>query len=659
MSFSSWPRTASVLALGLVLVSCGGDKVGPEGTVSFIEISPKTKRMYTVGEQQLFSSTITTEAGTAGEGIPVGFVSRDPTLVQVNSTGVATVQKKGGSTWVVVSAGGKSDSAFVEVPLTTCGSTSATAMTTGQVVTDIGATGFCSTASTGDYAVIVHNNSLAASGTSSVEISGVGLGLAPVNGGATFSRTVAGANDLSSAIRAWRRDVAAELRHRRMEASSVAPLAAAARSWYANRPKRASFAAAVPAVGDVMRINVNISGSSCNDSTMIDARVAAISNTAIVLHDPRNPTISAFTDEEYNAYAQMFDSVIHPMDVAAFGAPTDLDNNSRVLLVFTKSVNERTPAGASYYVGGLTHSRDLVPKASCKGSNVAEMFYLLVPDSLGTVNSNKFEKRFVNTVTDATIAHEFQHLINFARRNYLNAATPQAQEEIWLNEGLSHAAEELLFYRRSGRAPRQNFGGADLSNATIYNQWVSYAAGDFLNYNDYLFSPTNTSPFEAGDEVETRGATWGFLRYAIDQTLPSDGTVWYDFVNSGDVGLSNVQKRFNNISTGTLQGLLRDYTISTYTDDLVPAITAKYTQPSWNMRSFYPRLTQILQQNWVWPLNGIALKDTETKSASLQAGAFQVYRFRGLGGTDSFIRVTGTSGTALPAGVTISIVRTQ
>ncbi len=247
MSFSSWPRAGSVLSLGLVLVSCGGDKVGPEGTVSFIEIAPKAKRMYTVGEQQIFTSTITTEAGTAGEGIPVGFVSRDPTLVLINSTGVATVQKKGGSTWIVASAGGKSDSAFVEVPTTTCGSTAPTAMAVGEVVTSIGAAGFCSTASAGDYSVFVHNNSLAASGTSSIEITGAGLGLAPANGSATFSKTAAGPNDFSSAIRAWRRDVAAELRHRRMEASSVAPLAAAARSWYANRPKRASFATAAPA----------------------------------------------------------------------------------------------------------------------------------------------------------------------------------------------------------------------------------------------------------------------------------------------------------------------------------------------------------------------------------------------------------------------------
>src|SRR5690349_21452157 len=170
MSFSSWPRAGVILSLGLVLVSCGGDPVGPDKTVSFIEISPKSARLYTVGQQIAFSNTITTDAGTAGEGIAVSYLSRDPSLVQVNSSGLATALKKGGSTWIVVSAGGKSDSASVEVPTTTCGSVAPTAMSVGQVVTDVGATGFCSGSSSGDYAVIVHNKSIAASGSASIEI---------------------------------------------------------------------------------------------------------------------------------------------------------------------------------------------------------------------------------------------------------------------------------------------------------------------------------------------------------------------------------------------------------------------------------------------------------------------------------------------------------
>jgi hypothetical protein len=659
MSFSSWPRTASVLSLGLVLVSCGGDKVGPEGTVSFIEIAPKTKRMYTVGEQQLFTSTITTEAGTAGEGIPVGFVSRDPTLVLINSTGVATVQKKGGSTWIVVSAGGKSDSAFVEVPTTTCGSTAVTPMTVGQIVTDVGATGFCAGPSTGDYAVIVHNNSILPSGSSSIEVSGTAVGTPPA-GGATFSQVVTSRPSFPQ------RDVGYEMGVRRAEENAARLFAADAKAWYENRKKRATYAVTAPAVNDVMPINVNVSGSNgCSETPqLISARVAAVSNSAIILADPGNPS-GGYTDTEYNEFAQMFDSIINPLDVANFGAPTDLDNNGRVLLVFTKVINSKTPSGSTSFVGGLTHSRDLLPKASCPASNEAEMFYLLVPDPTSPYTAsngnNFFTKAFVSSVTDASVAHEFQHLINFARRRYLNPGAPLPNEEIWLNEGLSHTAEDLLFYRRSGRAPRTNFTGGDINNQGIFDHWRYYVIGNFLNFDEYLLTPNTSSPIQASDGTGTRGATWAFLRYIADHKFTSDGTFWNELVNMGDVGVVNLKNRLGNMTDAAFQAMFRDFVISLYTDDFVAGIPSKYTQPSWDMRSMYPRLTQIYQISppLLFPLSGIGLKDVETKSATLISGGFQVYRFRGLSGADSFIRVTGASGSALPANITISIVRTQ
>lgn len=644
----------------------GGDKVGPEGTVAFIEIAPKTARLYTVGQQVAFTHTITTEAGTAGEGIPVGYVSRDPSLVQVNSTGIATAQKKGGSTYIVVTAGAKSDSAFIEVPTTTCGSVAVTPMTVGQVVTDVSSTGFCAGASDGDYAVIVHNKSITTTGSSSIEISGTAIGTPPAgSAGATFSKSVVPGFGLPSRIP--QRDVAFELRHRRAEALIDKMYGAGAKSWYDSRRKRATFNVAAPAVNDVMSINVQLGGT--NDCTatpqLISGRVAAVSNSAIVVVDPDNPA-GGYTDDEYNGFAQMFDSIINPLDVATFGAPTDIDNNGHVILVFTKVINSKTPAGSNSFIGGLTHSRDLLPKSSCPGSNEAELFYLLVPDPnppyTASNGSDLFTKTFVNAVTDAGIVHEYQHLINFARRRYVNPGAPQPNEELWLNEGLSHTAEDLLFYRRSGLSPRANFKGADINNQGIFDMWRFYVLGNWLNYDEYLQTTTTASPIQSGDATATRGATFVFLRYLADQSFGSDGTFWYDLVNSGDVGVLNIEKRLGNMSDANFQSMYRDFAISLFTDDFVPGIAAKYTQPSLDMRSMYPRLSQIYGLNpaeFFFPLTGIGLKDAISKSVSLAAGGFEVYRFRGLTGTDSFIRVTGAAGGALPPNVTISIVRTQ
>ena len=672
MSFSSLPRAGSALtaaALAATLVGCGGSEpLGPDKTVALIEISPSSAQLYSVGQQVTFSAAITTEAGTSGSGIEIGYVARDKSLLEVNSAGVAKALKKGGSTYVVATAGGKSDSALVEVPLTTCGTVAPRTLAIGEVATDIGETGFCSAASTGEYTVIVHNNSLATSGTSTVEVTGIALSTPPTSAGASFSKAGTGAFSLADRMnRSLRRDVAAEMRHRRNEAADAAPFAATALSWYSSRKNRASFAAAPPAVGDAMTINLAINGptgcgTSSADRLDVATRVAAVSNLAIVLADTRNPA-GGYTDEEYNAFAQMFDSVVNPLAVANFGAPTDIDANGRVLLVFTKAINERSPAGSNDFVSGLTHSRDLLPKSGsgtspvCAGSNEAEMFYLLVPDPNGTV-ARPFTKEFVTSVTDATIIHEFQHLINFARRRYILPSTKPnvaASEELWLNEGLSHMAEELLYYRRTGHATRSNVGAAQIfASQNAFEQFAFYMAGDFLAYDAYTLDPALTSPFESGDDVATRGATWAFLRYAADHAGPSDGSLWFNLVNSGEAGLTNLQNRLG-ATPSVLSGMLRDFTIAVYADDYVTGIPAKYTHPSWNMRSVYPGLAQP----FLWELPVKALNDQEVRISPIQAGGFVVFRFKGLPGADSFIRQKGFTGTALPAGIKMSVIRTK
>ena len=94
MSFSSWSRAGALLTFGLVAASCS-ENLTPDKKVSFIEISPKSARLYTVGQQQQFETVLTTEAGTDGVGIAVGYKSREESLVQVNSSGVATAKKSG------------------------------------------------------------------------------------------------------------------------------------------------------------------------------------------------------------------------------------------------------------------------------------------------------------------------------------------------------------------------------------------------------------------------------------------------------------------------------------------------------------------------------------------------------------------------------------
>ena len=70
---------------------------------------------------------------------------------------------------------------------------------------------------------------------------------------------------------------------------------------------------------------------------------------------------------------------------------------------------------------------------------------MLAPDPLAQFGDQRKKSDVVNNTT-GTLAHEYQHLINAGRRLYVNNA--EFFETVWLNEGLSHIAEELLYYKR-------------------------------------------------------------------------------------------------------------------------------------------------------------------------------------------------------------------
>src|SRR5690242_18995635 len=250
------------------------------------------------------------------------------------------------------------------------------------------------------------------------------------------------------------RDVAFESAMRDRERADLTPRIVTARqamqarrssstSTSAVEPRRAALPATVK-LGDMVTVNVN-GTQNCTNAIYHRARVAAISTHAIVLAVSLNPS-GGFTDADYARYAARFDSLVYPLDVSAFGEPTDIDGTGRIGLIFTLEVNRLTAAGSPVYVAGFTFSRDLFPVTAtsraqaCPTSNEGEFFYLMAPDPLGRVNGNRRTTGFVDTNTTAVIAHEFEHLINSSRRLYVNNA-PQFEEK-WLDEGLAHIAEE-------------------------------------------------------------------------------------------------------------------------------------------------------------------------------------------------------------------------
>src|SRR5690606_30158750 len=142
---------------------------------------------------------------------------------------------------------------------------------------------------------------------------------------------------------------------------------------------------------------------------------------------------------------------------------------------------------------------------SCPLSNEGEIFYMLMPDPAGEVNSNVRTKAYVASQTLSTLGHELQHLINADRRLYL--AGSASLEETWLNEGLSHIGEELIFFEKTGLATRSNLIVTQLTtgpNASLrVATFNTYANPNFGRLRQWLQAPHNNGPFESDDDLAT------------------------------------------------------------------------------------------------------------------------------------------------------------
>ncbi len=438
---------------------------------------------------------------------------------------------------------------------------------------------------------------------------------------------------------------------RERERRQMTPLIDNARAYRNSRGFSPAVAADPPVLGELLEFNTT---TTCNSFDIQTGRIVALSESAIVVADTANPA-GGFTSEDYAFFASMFDDLVYPVNVDNFGEPTDIDANGRVVIFFTREVNELTPPNSDFYVGGFFWAGDLFPREDpdedfeCPGSNYAEMFYLLAPDPTGDINGNAFSTEFVRRATVGVIGHEFQHLINASRRIYVTDAF--GFEEVWLNEGLSHIAEELLFYEVSGLAPRQNL---DLQALTQSAQTVAavdtYQVSNLGRFSRYLENPDEESLLGI-DNLPTRGASWAFVRYTADHDEGPDAPFFFDLVNSRVSGVENLRQV---LGVDPLD-LMQSWTVSVYTDDAVAGVPVQFTQPSWNFRSV---MTIFSEDGESYPLEVIEIEsETETRLTLLGGGAAFV-RF-GVGANGRAILNTTSETQVPPDALRISIVRTN
>lgn len=148
--------------------------------------------------------------------------------------------------------------------------------------------------------------------------------------------------------------------------------------------------------------------------------------------------------------AAEFDDKIFNQITTSFGAHRDVDHDEKLTLLLLDIVDGYIPPNGAY-VQGYFDPTHMARKTDNSNSNECDMIFLDVdPVEPGS------EEFFT------TIAHEFQHLINFSR-TYMEDGRLQ---DIWINEGLSSGAEYV--YSREINQVRVDHFNYDPYGSIVY-----------------------------------------------------------------------------------------------------------------------------------------------------------------------------------------------
>ncbi|MEO6210228.1 MAG: hypothetical protein ABIQ10_08910, partial [Gemmatimonadaceae bacterium] len=173
-----------------------------------------------------------------------------------------------------------------------------------------------------------------------------------------------------------------------------------------------------PALGSTRPFKVR--NSLTGSGTALDTAVLKYSGSHLLIYVSKNAPgpgngIDGFSDAQITAFGNTFDLDLYTIDVATFGAPTDIDGNGRVIVLLSPLINkltDRSVCTSQGYIAGFFDATDLLPTQFPAASNDGELFYALVPDPAATF-SCAHSIAAVEQLTPSTFIHEFQHMISF------------------------------------------------------------------------------------------------------------------------------------------------------------------------------------------------------------------------------------------------------
>ena len=173
-------------------------------------------------------------------------------------------------------------------------------------------------------------------------------------------------------------------------------------------------------------------------------------------------------DSIINFVTNEFDTKIYPKITSKFGEESDVDGNGKIILLILDIRDGFSGSGG--YIAGYFDSTNTYSKSSSYYSNECDMIYLdCYPADPTSLDFHM------------TVAHEFQHLINYTQKG-LSGDLPQ---DTWINEGLSSAAEYVYSGNHlTDRIDYYNSFQSDESTGNNFYKW----SDELIDYSTvYLF----------------------------------------------------------------------------------------------------------------------------------------------------------------------------
>ena len=239
---------------------------------------------------------------------------------------------------------------------------------------------------------------------------------------------------------------------------------------------------------------------------------------------------------DFNLIASAYQNTIYPSLVSAFGEPSDVNKDKKVIILTLDILESASTGSSSGFVAGFVDPKNFEADdpSNVLRSNAAEILYM---DGKELVDKKKKTASGDPDPFLATIAHEMQHLIRYQYG--------KGKDNVWIDEGTSEVSSDI-----SGYGPQKD-------RISCFKGSLTSSCADT--------GVQGTSPFTWSGSLKNYAYSYAFVRYlfyAADSTSATDNTNRLTFLKN------TVQGGTDGVRASTPQNLMHVFrSTKQYTDN--------------------------------------------------------------------------------------------